>query len=39
MMVAEMSFRKLDAPELVTKVVDGTRYQDGKEIREDRDAA
>lgn len=39
MMVAEMSFRKLDAPELVAKVVDGTRYEDGKEIQEDRDAA
>ena len=39
MMVAEMSFRKLDAPELVAKVVDGTRYEDGEEIREDRDAA
>ena len=39
MMVAEMSFRKLDAPELVAKVVDGTRYEDGEEIQEDRDAA
>lgn len=39
LMVAEMSFRKLDAPELVAKVVDGTRYQDGEEIQEDRDAA
>jgi transposase-like protein len=39
MMVAEMSFRKLDAPELVAKVVDGTRYQDGEEIQDDRDAA
>ena len=29
MMIAEMSFRKLDAPELVAKVVDGTRYEDG----------
>jgi hypothetical protein len=37
--VAEMRFRKLDAPELVAKVVDETRYQDGEEIREDRDAA
>jgi hypothetical protein len=39
MMVAEMSFTKLDAPELVAKVVDGTRYQDGEEIQNDRDAA
>ena len=39
MMVAEMSFRKLDAPELVAKVVDGTQYKDGEEIQEDRDAA
>ena len=39
MMVAEMSFRKLDAPELVAKVVDGTRYEDGEEIQDDRDAA
>lgn len=39
MMVAEMSFRKLDAPELVAKVVDGTRYKDGEQICEDRDAA
>lgn len=39
MMIAEMRFRKLDAPELVAKVVDGTRYEDGEEIRQDRDAA
>jgi len=39
LMVAEMSFRRLNAPELVAKVVDGTRYEDGEEIREDRDAA
>jgi putative transposase len=32
LMVAEISFRKLNAPELVAKVVDATRYQDGKEI-------
>lgn len=38
-MVAEMSFRKLDAPELVAKVVDGTRYKNGEEIQKDRDAA
>jgi len=39
LMVAEMSFRKLDAPELVAKVVDGTRYKNGEEIQKDRDAA
>ncbi len=39
LMIAEMSFRKLNAPELVAKVVDGTRYEDGKEIQENRDAA
>jgi len=39
LMVAEMRFRKLDAPELVAKVVDGTQYQDGKEIQKERDAA
>jgi hypothetical protein len=39
MMVAEMSFRKLDAPELVAKVVDETRYEDGQEIQDDRDVA
>ncbi len=39
LMVAEMNFRKLDAPELVAKVVDGTRYEDGKEIQKNRDAA
>lgn len=39
LMVAEINFRKLDAPELVAKVVDGTRYEDGKEIQKNRDAA
>jgi len=34
-----MSFRKLDAPELVAEVSDGRQYEDGKEIQEDRDAA
>lgn len=38
-MIAEMSFRKLDAPELVVKVVDGIRYENGEEIQKDRDAA
>lgn len=33
MMVAEMSFRKLDAPHLVEKVARGGKYDDGKEVR------
>jgi transposase-like protein len=33
MMVAEMSFRKLNAPHLVEKVARGTKYDNGKEIR------
>jgi hypothetical protein len=33
MMVAEMSFRKLDAPHLVEKVVRGAKYDNGKEVR------
>jgi len=33
MMVAEKSFRKLDAPQLVEKVARGTKYDNGKEIR------
>ena len=33
MMVAEMSFRKLDAPHLVAKVASGTKYDNGKEVR------
>jgi len=32
-MIAEMSFRKLDAPQLVEKVARGTKYDNGKEIR------
>ena len=39
LIVAEMNFRKLDAPELVAKVVDGTRYENGEEIQNDRVAA
>ena len=39
LMVAEMNFRKLDAPELVAKVVDGTRYENGEEIQNNRVAA
>ena len=33
LMVAEMSFRKLDAPSLVEKVAEGKQYEDGEEIR------
>jgi transposase-like protein len=33
MIVAEMSFRKLNAPHLVEKVARGTKYDNGKEIR------
>jgi putative transposase len=33
MMVAEMSFRKLNAPHLVEKVAEGKKYENGKEIR------
>jgi transposase-like protein len=33
MMVAEMSFRKLDASQLVEKVARGTKYDNGKEVR------
>jgi transposase-like protein len=33
LMVAEMSFRKLNAPHLVEKVAEGKKYDDGKEIR------
>jgi hypothetical protein len=32
-MVAEMSFRKLNTPNLVEKVADGKKYDNGKEIR------
>ena len=32
-MVAEMSFRKLNAPQLVDKVAGGKKYDNGKEIR------
>lgn len=34
MMVAEMSFRKLNAPELVEKVACGAKYNNGEEIKE-----
>jgi hypothetical protein len=33
-MVAEMSFRKLNAPDLVGKVARGAKYDNGKEIRD-----
>lgn len=34
MMVAEMSFRKLNAPELVEKVASGTKYNNGEQVKE-----
>ena len=33
LMIAETTFRKLDAPHLVEKVAEGKRYDNGKEIR------
>jgi putative transposase len=33
LMIAEMSFRKLNAPHLVEKVAEGKRYDNGKEVR------
>jgi putative transposase len=33
MMVAEKSFRKLDAPHLVERVAEGRKYENGKEVR------
>jgi putative transposase len=33
LIVAEMSFRKLNAPNLVEKVAEGKKYENGKEIR------
>lgn len=33
LMVAEMSFRKLNAPHLVEKVAEGKKYDNGKEVR------
>lgn len=33
LMVAEMSFRKLNAPQLVEKVAEGKKYNNGKEVR------
>jgi putative transposase len=34
LMVAELSFRKLNAPNLVEKVAEGKKYDNGKEIRD-----
>ena len=39
MMIAEMSFRKLNAPHLVEKVVEGRKYKDGVEVQKIRVAA
>ncbi len=39
MMIAETSFRKLNAPHLVEKVVEGRKYQDGVEVQKARVAA
>jgi putative transposase len=39
MMIAEMSFRKLNAPHLVEKVADGSTYKDGTEVKKVRVAA
>ena len=39
MMVAEMTFRKLDAPHLVEKVAEGRIYKDGVETEKVRAAA
>jgi putative transposase len=33
LMIAEMSFRKLDAPQLVDKVAGGQKYANGQEVR------
>jgi putative transposase len=34
LMIAEMSFRKLDAPQLVDKVARGAKYENGNEVRD-----
>jgi transposase-like protein len=34
LMIAEMSFRKLDAPQLVANVARGAKYQNGDEVRD-----
>jgi hypothetical protein len=33
-MIAEKSFRKLNAPQLVEKVARGTKYNNGKEVKD-----
>ena len=33
LMIAEMSFRKLDAPQLVDKVARGQKYANGQQVR------
>lgn len=33
MIVAEMGFRKLDAPQLVEKVARGTKHENGEEVK------
>jgi hypothetical protein len=32
-MIAEMNFRKLDAPQLVDKVAGGQKYANGQDVR------
>lgn len=39
MMIAEMRFRKLNAPHLVERVADGRKYKDGVDVQKVRDAA
>jgi len=39
MMIAEMSFRKLNAPHLVERVAEGRKYKDGVEVQKVRVAA
>jgi hypothetical protein len=39
MMIAEMSFRTLNAPHLVEKVANGRTYKDGAEVKKARVAA
>src|SRR5574341_691884 len=39
MMIAQMSFRKLNAPHLVEKVAEGRKYKDGIEVQKIRVAA
>jgi hypothetical protein len=34
MMVAKMSFRKLDEPQLIEKVGRGTNYDNGKKVKD-----